>query len=372
MSTNTTNYGLVKPTKATDNADIGVVNSNMDIIDTQLKVNADNIGDMSTVPTTSKIVSGAITELFQSVSDGKTLVAAAITGKGVPTAATDPFATMASNIGSIVLGSGDALPGDVRAGRTFSNDSGTGKVGTIPVRATGPVTAVTADIILPAGIYDAPITVKGDPDKVTANIKAGITIDGVPGKAQVVDTTTAAGATAAQMLAGRKGFVNGTEVTGVIVDRAGDTAAISSSVVGTVLKLLASIGFRDGVDDYVTITDADYIAANILNTANIFGLLGTFAPTRIATGTTTTSGTVNFNITGIGFDPKVALLVKVGSGTNFLFHVNGTAYNLFDNLAVTSNNNSVSNSYQARDFTGGFSLFSTTASPGTYNYLLLG
>lgn len=47
-------------------------------------------------------VQDAVTELFTSVSDGKTLVAAAITDKGVATAATDTFAQMAENIGQIV------------------------------------------------------------------------------------------------------------------------------------------------------------------------------------------------------------------------------------------------------------------------------
>ena len=42
-----------------------------------------------------------VNELFQSVSDGKTLVANAITGKGVPTSSIDTFATMASNISNI-------------------------------------------------------------------------------------------------------------------------------------------------------------------------------------------------------------------------------------------------------------------------------
>lgn len=46
-----------------------------------------------------------IDDLKLSVSDGKTVVAAAITGKGVPTAATAPFQTMADNINSIVTGS---------------------------------------------------------------------------------------------------------------------------------------------------------------------------------------------------------------------------------------------------------------------------
>ena len=47
-------------------------------------------------------VQDAIEEVFQSVSNGKTLIAAAITDKGVSTAATDSFQTMASNIESIV------------------------------------------------------------------------------------------------------------------------------------------------------------------------------------------------------------------------------------------------------------------------------
>ena len=53
------------------------------------------------LPTTDKTIKGAITELFQDVSNGKTLVANAITDKGVNTLATDTFQTMASNIGNI-------------------------------------------------------------------------------------------------------------------------------------------------------------------------------------------------------------------------------------------------------------------------------
>ena len=46
-------------------------------------------------------VEGALSELFTSVSSGKTLIAGAITDKGVSTSATDTFSTMATNIGSI-------------------------------------------------------------------------------------------------------------------------------------------------------------------------------------------------------------------------------------------------------------------------------
>lgn len=55
---------------------------------------------------TSTHVEGALNELFQSASNGKTLIANAITGKGVKTNATDSFQTMATNIKNISSGSG--------------------------------------------------------------------------------------------------------------------------------------------------------------------------------------------------------------------------------------------------------------------------
>ena len=69
-------------------------------------------------------------ECFQSVSDGKALVASAITDKRVPTDAAATFAQMAENIGKIVLGSGNALPEDVKKGKTFTNDDGVEYTGT--------------------------------------------------------------------------------------------------------------------------------------------------------------------------------------------------------------------------------------------------
>ena len=50
---------------------------------------------------TATNVEGALSELFQSASNGKTLVANAVTGKGVATNPSDSFQTMATNIGKI-------------------------------------------------------------------------------------------------------------------------------------------------------------------------------------------------------------------------------------------------------------------------------
>ena len=76
-----------------------------------------------------------INEVKKSVSDGKALVAAAITAKRVATAATDTFAKMAENIKKIVLGSGNAQKGNVLAGKTFTNDDGVQYTGEMPERA---------------------------------------------------------------------------------------------------------------------------------------------------------------------------------------------------------------------------------------------
>lgn len=62
-------------------------------------------------------VQDAIGELFQSVSEGKSLIAAAVTGMGVETAADATFTQMAENIGKI---SGTDLPGFMREVGTYS------------------------------------------------------------------------------------------------------------------------------------------------------------------------------------------------------------------------------------------------------------
>ena len=59
---------------------------------------------------TATNVEGALAELFQSVSNGKTLIASAITDKGIATSNTDSFQTIANNIAQIEQGTtGDTL-----------------------------------------------------------------------------------------------------------------------------------------------------------------------------------------------------------------------------------------------------------------------
>lgn len=87
MSTKTTNLELIKP-DGTDAPDISYINNNMDKIDSAYK---DLQDDMK--------------EVFQSVSNGKALVASAITDMGVETASDATFQTMDENIRQISGGS---------------------------------------------------------------------------------------------------------------------------------------------------------------------------------------------------------------------------------------------------------------------------
>jgi hypothetical protein len=183
--------------------------------------------------------------------------------------------------------SGDALPAHVRAGKTFMNADGEA-VGTLPVRATGAqtVTPGTANITKTAGIYDGDIVIEGDADLITGNIKAGVTIFGVAGKTQVVDTTEAvAPAAAGNILAGKKAFVNGAAVTGTMTDRGAPTFSP-----GTTNQSIPAGYYSGG-----TVTgDADLIAANIKAGANIFGVAGAtnVIDTTEAAGTAAAAGEI--------------------------------------------------------------------------------
>lgn len=138
-----------------------------------------------------------IEEVFQSAGNGKALVAAAITGRGVTTAADAEFQTMADNIASITLPSGNATAGQVLAGRTFSNASGAGLTGTMANRG-----AVTSSLNA-GGSYTIPAGYHNGKGKVSAAALAGQT-----------DAT----AVAANLTKGKTAWVKGTKITGTGAD----------------------------------------------------------------------------------------------------------------------------------------------------------
>jgi hypothetical protein len=202
---------------------------------------------------------------------------------GLPSGEVDDTILDAINSGFALTG--DSVVANVLTTKTFYKDDITTKLtGTMPNNA-GDVAAVSSHSggagtihVVPAtgytdGADDASVIT--DADFVATNIKHEVNIFGIAG---TYDTEAGAPIAAETVLVDKVGFVNGTKITGTMVNNAGDTACTSSSIDGTTLKLLATVGYRDGVDDNVTLTDADFIAANIKDGVTIFGLLGTYVP----------------------------------------------------------------------------------------------
>lgn len=156
--------------------------------------------DPSGTTMTATDVQNAITELFQDVDDGKTLVASAITDKGVPTSEDATFQEMAENIAAISSESGTGGSAVEVATPSISYSS-TGLVTASVSQSSGFVNAATktATKQLPTlgamtytpGTTQQTInaqvfltgaqTIQGDANLTASNIKSGVSIFGVTG-----------------------------------------------------------------------------------------------------------------------------------------------------------------------------------------------
>lgn len=111
-----------------------------------------------------------------------------------------------------------AAAGDVLATKYFYTSAGSKTQGSIATKSSSDLTASTLTVTAPAGYYaSAASKTCSDANLVSGNIKSGVTIFGVSGATNVVDTTIASGgATASQILNGYKGYVNGSLVEGSV------------------------------------------------------------------------------------------------------------------------------------------------------------
>lgn len=102
---------------------------------------------------------------------------------------------------------GDAVAGEILSGKKAWVDGSevTGSLGT--------QTLSVASTTVSAGNYTATTLSAVDSDLAAANIKNGVTIFGVAGDSNVVDTTTG-DATATEIANGKKAWVDGSEITG--------------------------------------------------------------------------------------------------------------------------------------------------------------
>lgn len=176
-------------------------------------------------------VKEAIDGLKSSVSDGKSLIASAITDKGVDTAQDAAFSQMAENIGQIATGAdtSDATANawDILTPKTAYTASG--KVsGRIPSLGAQTITPGTSSKSISSGQYlSGPQTIQGDTNLTSANIKKGVSIFGVQG---AVESSFKATLTVK------------VEVGAQVTAKCGDKEISALSTTGTVVMELPSEG----------------------------------------------------------------------------------------------------------------------------------
>ena len=162
----------------------------------------------------------------------------------------------AGNTNVVDTSSGNAMAGDVKSGQV-AWVQGAAVTGTI---ATVTLSGTTTNMV--AGYYAATNLAQVATNLATANIKAGMTIFGVTGKTEVVDTTSGT-AEAGDVILGQVAWVQGAAVTGTI-----ETVTLS----GTTTNMAAGYYAATNLAQVAT----NMAAGNIKKDINIFGVVGAY------------------------------------------------------------------------------------------------
>lgn len=173
----------------------------------------------------------------------------------------------------------DAQSSDILNGKS-AYVNGSKITGNIPSKAAATYIPSTTDQQITSGQYlSGNQTIKGDANLISDNIKGGITIFGVSGNGNVMDTTEPASTTASSsnVQTGMSAYVNGVKIVGAAnpLVQSGDNVTYTPTTTDQVIQ---GPRILQGNKTMTIKGDADLIPANIRKDVEIFGVTGTLDP----------------------------------------------------------------------------------------------
>ncbi|MBW9159335.1 hypothetical protein [Clostridium tagluense] len=260
-------------------------------VETQFAENVKQIGNINDQTLDATLKGKSLTEmtkvLFTNANNGKTAVANALVAKGVSALTTDTFTVLASKINAITFDASKLLVGNTVmaiAGTmlnrvTMASDAshaGLGDEQAVIGRFEAPLVWTKGNhsifLNVPKGYYDETVYIyKSDPNYISANIKAGVSIFGVSGKTSVVETSDT-NANANSIIKGESAYVNGIKITGTMTDNGYQNATLTTQGETKVVPL----GFTGG--GTITANISNLTPSNILGGIIVGGVTGTGDP----------------------------------------------------------------------------------------------
>ncbi len=362
MSLVTKNLGLVKPDPS-DFYDVSVQNANMDKIDSAVKlVGSDGIpyvgvtiNSGNTYTVTSEKIS-AISEgiafsfkLNENATDSMNLIVNTSSaypllkqnGLGMKNGKNGSIYTVRfSGTAFILQGEGGdygtATATEVLSGYTVGTETGIvngaipnyGNVGDISLKSQN------EEYTIPRGYHSGFGKIKASiTNLISSVIKAGTTVGGILGT-----FTSDANAVDSAILSGYSGYVNGSKVTGTMVNKTGAYSTTADSSTNGRIYMTPSKGYYDGSTAKIYAEDANFTADNIPIGKTIFGKTGTYGglyPGEVAiltysqTLTMSTSKYISPNVhTRRSGTVRVKISVINSGSTNYglTFYKNGVVY----------------------------------------------
>nr|WP_145402950.1 phage tail protein [Paenibacillus xylanexedens] len=171
--------------EALENIDVDLPDASLTVAGKVQLSNKTNGTSENLVPTEKALglVMAEATTAKQLGNERKNEVVAALIALGVSASTSDTWSQLITKMTGVLRAKGNAIPSDVRAGKSFSNSDQADIVGTLPERTTDTMT-ITPGVSTktnPPGIYGGDIIVPGEPNLLGENILINKSIFGVPG-----------------------------------------------------------------------------------------------------------------------------------------------------------------------------------------------